>query len=281
LAAFRQGLHELGYAEGANLAIDERWSDGLPERLPELAAELARLPLDVLVAYGDTPVRRAKEATSTIPIVIGYSADPVGQGHVASLARPGGNVTGLSLLSGGMSGKRLELLRETALNPSRIGFLLDPTALGPSVALSETEAAARLAGVELIALEFRHADDLPSAFDTANAEAVEALLVSGSGLTASHRSRIVHLAARRRLPAMYTQRDDAQVGGLMSHGTNRLAIYRRSAYFVDRILKGAKPADLPVEQPREFDFVINLQTAQALGLTIPPHVLLQATEVIQ
>jgi putative tryptophan/tyrosine transport system substrate-binding protein len=281
LNEFRQALRELGYIQGTNLAIEVRWSGGQPERLPDLAAELVRLPLDVLVAYGDAPVRQAKEASSTIPIVIGFSADPVGQGHVASLARPGGNVTGLSVLSGALSGKRLELLRDTALSPSRIGFLLEPASLGASLALSETEAVARTAGVELIALELRSADDLTSAFDAASAEGVGALLVAGSGLTASYRGRIVDLAARHRLPAMYTQRDDAQAGGLMSHGPNRLGIYRRSAYYVDRILKGAKPADIPVEQPREFDFVINLKTAQALGLTIPQHVLLQATEVIQ
>jgi putative ABC transport system substrate-binding protein len=279
LAAFREALRELGYVEGTNLAIEVRWSDGHPERLPALATELASLPLDILVAYGDANVRSAKEATSTIPIVIGFSADPVGQGHVASLARPGGNVTGISLLS--LSGKRLELLKETTLGSSRIGFLLDPASLGAPLALSETESVAQRVGVEVVALEARSADDLGSAFDTASAEGVEALIVSGSGLTASHRTRIVDLAARRRLPAIYTQRDDVQVGGLMSYGPNRLAVYRRSAYYVDRILKGAQPADLPIEQPREFDFVINLKTAQALGLTIPPHVLLQATEVIQ
>jgi len=235
----------------------------------------------VLVAHGDEPIASAKQATSTIPIVMGLSGDPVGLGFVASLGRPGGNITGLSIMSPQLSAKRLDLLKETIPSTSRVGFLWHPTNPGTALALRETEAAAPLLDLQIQSLEVRNLDEFADALDAATAQGVDALRVTGGGLTASHLTRLVELAIQRRLPTMYEERESVLAGGLLSYGPNIPDLSRRAAGYVDKILKGTKPADLPVEQPREFDFVINLKTAQTLGLAIPQHVLLQATEVLQ
>jgi len=281
IAAFRQRLRELGYVEGTNIVIEARWAEGQVDRLPVLAAELARLPVDVLAAYGDVPTRSAKQASGTIPIVMGFSADPVGLGFVASLARPGGNVTGLSGLNRELAGKQLELLKEMLPSLTRVGFFWDSANPGARVSLRNTEVAARLLGVQVESLEVRSPDDFLGAFEAATRQGADAVIVFPGGLPNTDRPRIAELAVERRLPTMYGPREYVQDGGLMSYGPNVLEQFRRTADFVDKVLKGAKPADLPVEQPMTFDFVINLRTAQALGLTIPPQVLLQATEVIQ
>jgi putative tryptophan/tyrosine transport system substrate-binding protein len=281
LAAFRQGLHELGYVEGTNLLIETRWAEGQLDRVPELAAELAHLSVDVLVVHGDEPIRSAKQASSMIPIVMGLSGDPVGLGFVASLARPGGHITGLSIMSPQLSAKRLELLKEAVPSTSRVGFVWYPGNPGIALALRETETAAPLLRVQVQPLEVRSPNDFGGAFDAAIAQGVDALRVTSGGLTTSHLTRIIELAAERRLPTLYEGRESVLAGGLMSYGPNIPELSRRAATYVDKILKGANPADLPIEQPMRFDFVINLRTAQALGLTIPHHVLLQATEVIQ
>ena len=279
LDAFRQGLRELGYEEGRNINIEYRWAEGRDERLPGLAAELVRLKVDVIVA-GAGAVEAAKHATTTIPIVMPVSGDPVRAGLVASLARPGGNITGLTSLSGELPGKWMELLKETLPRVSRVAVLWDPASDPRQV--NTSEAAARSLGVRLHMLKVGRADGFEPALTDARKNDVGALIVLGSPFFYVHRTRLVELAATHRLPTIYAQREFVVgSGGLMSYGTDFHHQFRRAATYVDKILKGAKPGDLPIEQPTKFELVINLKTAKALGLTIPPTVLARADEVIQ
>jgi putative ABC transport system substrate-binding protein len=279
--AFRQGLRDLGYVEGQNLTIEERNADNQLERLAHLAAELARLPVDVLVTAGENAARAAQHATRMIPIVVAASGDPVGAGLVASLARPGGNLTGLSLMSPELAGKRLELLKEAVPMASRVGVLFNPASTGEVPLWRETEGAARALGVQLHALEVRRADDLERAFATATSAGVGALIVWRDFLIETHRIRTLQLAAQSRLPVMSELREFVEDGGLLAYGPSLPDSFRRAATYVDKILKGATPGDLPMEQPTKFELVLNLKTAQALGLSIPPTLLFQADEVIR
>jgi putative ABC transport system substrate-binding protein len=282
LRAFRQGLSEVGYVEGQTIVIEERYNEGRMDPLPELAAELVRLEVDVIVVGAGNPgIRAARDATSTIPIVGLGGVDPVAAGLVASLGRPGGNVTGLAAISQGLSQKRLELLKEAVPAISRVAVLWDSTVPDKAIELNEIPEAALKLGVQIVSLEVREPEDFERVFAAGVQQQADALLVLNSGLPFTHRARIAELAISHHLPSISEFKETAFAGGLMAYGANRFETFRRAGYYVDRILKGAKPADLPVEQPREFEFVINLRTAQALGLTIPPHVLLQATEVIQ
>jgi putative ABC transport system substrate-binding protein len=281
--ALRQGLRDFGYIEGQNLMIETRVAEGHYDRLPDLAAELVRLSVDVIVAGGTVAITAARNATSTIPIVMAVSSDPVGAGLVASLARPGGNVTGVSLASGDQfAGKWVELLKEAVPQVSRVAVLWDPTTasiLRPIV--QETEHAARAVGFQLHLLEARKATEIEPAFAAMTSVGAQALIVLPAARFYAERERIVGLAATHRLPAMYEHREFVGVGGLMSYGPNLQALLRRAAYYVDRILEGTKPTDLPVEEPRTFELVINLKTAQALGLTLSPVFLFRADEVLQ
>jgi putative ABC transport system substrate-binding protein len=279
--AFRQGLRELGYVEGQNLVVEYRWADGDTARLPVLAAELVQLRVDVLVAATNPAVLAARQATSTIPIVFTASSDPVGTGLVASLAHPGGNVTGLSLVTPELSGKRLQLLRETLPRLTRVALLWDAGHVGMADRVKETEAAARQLGVTLHVEWVRDLAGLDRAFATLAQARPDAFLTTVEPFTGDHRQRIVAFAAQQRLPAMYEERDFVDAGGLMAYGPNLAVNYRRAATYVDKILRGTKPADLPVEQPTKFELVINLKTARALGLTIPQSVLIRADEVIR
>jgi putative tryptophan/tyrosine transport system substrate-binding protein len=279
LDAFRQGLRERGYVEGQNIVIEYRAADGKLERFPALAAELVQLKPEVIVAQGTPAARAAQQATSTVPIVTPVMGDPVGDGFVASLARPGGNITGLTFLGPELVAKRLELLKEALPRVSRIAALWHPGAYAErttSAMLQETEAAARTLGVQLQRVEVRGPDELDRAFSTMTRERAEALIVLPSAMLYNERRRLVDLAARHRLPAMYQAREIVELGGLIAYGASIPDLIRRSATHVDKILKGAKPADLPVEQPTKFELVINLKTAQALGLTVAPALLFQA-----
>jgi putative tryptophan/tyrosine transport system substrate-binding protein len=276
----RQGLRELGYIEGHNLALDWRLAEGDPDRLAALAAELVRAEVDVTVAFGDVGIRALKNATSTVPIVMVLSRDPVGAGFVASLARPGGNVTGLSAIRGQLASKRLELLKETIPGAARVAVLWNPGA-DLAAEFRETEAAAQTLGLQLQSLEVRGEDDFERAFAEAIGERADALVLLADFLTTGNAERIVPLAARSRLPTMYEYREWVSTGGLMAYGPSQVDQVRRAAYYVDRILKGAKPADLPVEQPMTFDFVVNMKTARELGITFPNEIMLQVTEVIE
>ena len=276
----RQGLRELGYVEGQNIILEPRWAEGRYERLPGLVRELVRLKVDVMVVAATPGNLAAKAATDTIPIVFVAVSDPVRVGLVASLARPGGNFTGLSLLTPETSGKRLQLLADSLRRVSRAAVLLNPGNLGSFAMLEETQVAARRLGIQLQLLEVRNPDELEPAFEAAMRGRADALIAFDDPVLHSYRARIVALAAKRRLPAMYGTREFADEGGLMSYGPHRPDLYRRGGTFVDKILKGAKPADLPVEQPTKFELVINLTTARALGLTIPRSLLGRADEVI-
>ncbi len=284
LDAFRQGLRDLGYVDGKNIVIEYRWAQGRVERFPELAAELARLKVDVIVA-GPTPAGlAAKHVTTTIPIVVVVMADPVRDGLVQSLARPGGNVTGLTFLAPELVPKRLQLLKEAIPGVSRVAAFWHPGVYGERTMrdmVNETEVAARTLGVQLQFLEARSPNDFDRAFSAMTRERADALIVLPSPMLYGEHKRIVDLAAKHRLPAIYPFREAVDAGGLMAYGANILDLFRRAATFVDKILKGAKPADLPVEQPTKFELVINLKTANALGLTIPQSVLIRADEVIQ
>jgi putative tryptophan/tyrosine transport system substrate-binding protein len=280
--AFQQGMHDYGYGEGQNLVLETRFAEGSAERLPALADEVVRLPVDVLVVASSVTVKAAQTATRTIPIVVAVGGDLIDEGIVASLARPGGNVTGMSDPIAGLNGKRLQLLKEAVPVVSRVAIPWSMANRAAPLAYADTQRAADVLGVQLISLELSGPNpDLEAVLETAVAERADGLLMFQSEGLAVHRARIAALTARHRLPSMSPWPPFVTLGGLMAYGANVDAMFRRAAYYVDRILKGAKPADLPVEQPREFDFVINLRTAQALGLTIPHHVLLQATEVIQ
>ncbi len=280
---FRQRLRELGYIEGQNFVIEAaRLPKGKRDLYPELAAELVRLKVDLIFTVGPHATRAAKQATSTIPIVMGNaSVDPVRHGLVASLARPGGNITGLFDLMPDLAGKRLELLKEAFPKVSRVGHLSVRGNLPGVAHLKETEAVARALGVRVLALEVRGPDDLENAFRAAVEGGADALIVVGVSFFIPHRQRIVDLEVKYRLPAMHTHRGWVPAGGLMSYRTNNLERYRRAATYVDRILKGTKPADLPVERVTKFVFEINLKTAKQIGVTIPPEILLRATKMIK
>ena len=281
--AFRQGLRELDYVEGQNLVIEDRYAEGSLERLRDLAAELVRLPVDVLVAEGSAAIRAAQHATRTIPIVMAATADPVGQGFVASLAHPGGNITGLSWLGAELPGKRLELLKETVPQSTRIAVLINPAYPAYASALHTLTVAAQALGLHLHVVEVRSADELDTAFAAMTGAGADAVIVVEDALLLnSQRGRVVaDLAAKHQLPAMYQWKMYVDAGGLMSYGPSLPDMWQRAATYVDKLLKGTKPADLPVEQSTKFELVINLKTAKALGLTMPPSLLLLADEVIR
>ena len=278
--AFRQGLRDLGYIEGQSIAIEYRCAEGKPDRLPDLAAELIQLKLELIVTAGNEATQAAKNATGTIPIVT-TGSDPVVSGFVASLAHPGGNITGVSIDAPGLSGKRLELLKESFPRLSRVAVLYYPVTPSSKVTMAETEQAARLLKVHLQPVGVETSNELENAFSAMIKERAEALIKLPSAVLTSYRKRIVELAAKSRLPAMYEDRIIAEDGGLMSYGPDITDLYRRAATYVDKILKGVKPGDLPVEQPTKFEFVINLKTAKQIGLTIPPNVLVRADRVIK
>jgi len=279
--ALRQGLRQLGYLEGKNIVIEYRYGEGKPDRLPALAAELIDLKVDLIVTHGFPPARVAKRATTSIPIVMAVIGDAVGAGLVASLARPGGNITGLTSISSELYGKRLELLREVSPKISRVAILSSETSPATEIAMNEIKVAANVLGVQLQTLQVRSPNDFESAFDAAIKGGAGALIVLQGPLTSSYRKRIVELAAKSRLLAIYHESEFPETGGLMSYGASYSDMYRRAATYVDKILKGVKPADLPVEQPTKFEFVINLKTAKQIGLTIPPNVLARADKVIR
>ena len=281
LEAFRQGLRELGYREGQNIIIEYRAAEGKPERLAALAADLARLGVDVIFAVSPPAIHAAKNATRTIPIVFVGAADPVISGFVASLARPGANLTGLTLLGPELSGKRLELLKEAVPGLSRVAVLWNQGNPAAASMLKETEAAAGALSVELQASGVRDPAGLDRAFSAMTRERAAAVVVLPDAMLHSQKRRIVALAAKSRLPAIYYAKDYVEAGGLMAYGASFPDLFRRSATHVDKILKGAKPADLPVEQPTKFELVINAKTAKTLGLTIPQSVLLRADQVIE
>ena len=281
IEAFRQGLRDLGYVEGRNIVIEYRYADGKYERLPALAAELARLKVAVIVSHGTPGPLAAKQATSAIPIIMTSAGDPVGSGLVSSLARPGGSVTGLCLLVPELGGKRLQLLKEILPGLSRVAVLWNAANPYASLVARETEATATTLGIQLQSLVVRGPDDFEGALAAATTGRAGALTVVEDPLTITKRKQIVDFAARSRLPAIYGVKEFVDAGGLMSYGVHLGDLWRRAATYVDKILKGAKPADLPVQQPTKFEFVINLKTAKALGLTIPQPVLQRADEVVQ
>jgi putative ABC transport system substrate-binding protein len=281
IEAFRQGLRELGYVEGKNFVIEFRSAEGKFDRLPDLAAEIVRLKVDVIVTTGPIINRPVKEATSTIPIIMGFDNDPVGNGFVASLARPGGNMTGLSNLAPEISGKQLELLKEIVPRLSRVAIFGSSKEPANPQLLREAERAAGAFRMKLQYVDVPSPKDIETAFGAASKERAEALLVLGAFIFNPHRAKIADLAAGNRLPAIYNAIEWVEGGGLMSYGTNFPDLFRRAATYVDKILKGAKPGDLPVEQPTKFELVINLKAAKQIGLTIPPNVLARADKVIR
>ena len=281
IEAFRQGLRELGYVEGKNIVIEWRWAEGKSDRLPDLAAELVRLKVEFIVTAGPAATPVAKEATSTIPIVMGVDNDPIGNGFVASLARPGGNITGLSSLAPEISGKQLELLKESVPRLSRVAVLENSTTPGSAQALKEIELAAGALKVQVQYLDVLATKDIETAFRAASKGRADAVLVLNSPVAISYRKQLADLAVKRRLAAIYYSIEYVEDGGLMTYGVNVTDLFRRAATYVDKILKGAKPADLPVEQPVKFEFIINLKAAKQIGLTIPPNVLARADKVIR
>jgi len=281
IKAFREGLGELGYVEGKSIVIEWRFLEDKGDRLPALAVELTRLKVDVLVAFGPASTQAAKEATNTIPIVMAQVNDPIGAGFVASLARPGGNITGLSVMAPELSGKRLELLKEIVPKLSRVAVFGTSTLPGNAQSVKETELAAKTLGLQLQYLGVEDPKDLDTAFRNAVSWRAHAIIFLQSPVFGSRRKALVELAVKNRLPAIYPHSEYMDAGGLMFYGPSISDLFRRAATYVDKILKGAKPADLPVEQPTKFELVVNLKTAKALGLTIPPSVLLQADRVIE
>src|SRR5712692_1840908 len=282
LEAFRQGLRELGYVEGKPVVLELRYGEARFERLPELARELVGLKVDVIVTATDVAIAAVKRETQTVPIVMRNSTDPVGTGFVASHARPGGNVTGLSTISPELSGKRLELLREAVPGLSRVALLWNPDVRGNLLDYKETEGAARSLRLQLQSVEMSRAEDLDRAFSAITNQRAQALVLPTGNLVGfTNRAQIASFAQRNRLPTMFAQKEYVDAGGLMAYGPSTSDMSRHAAIYVDKILKGAKPADLPVEQPTKFELVINAKTAKALGLTIPPSVLGRADEVIQ
>lgn len=281
LAAFRQGLRDLGYVEGQNVAIESRWADGAYDRLPDLAVELVRLKVDVIVTYAAPAILAVRRATATIPIVMAGAGDPLGSGLVTSIARPGGNITGLSVVAPELVGKQLEILREVIPRVSRVAVLGNPANASHTSQVEQAQDAARVLGLRIQPVEARGAEEIGSAFATMIRERIGAVVVLVDAMLIDFRAHIAGLAAKNRLPAMYALRDHAEVGGLMAYGPSVRDRFRRAATYVDKILRGAKPADLPVEQPTKFELVVNLKTARALGLAIPESVLIRADEVIR
>lgn len=280
--ALRQGLRDLGYVDGQNIAIEYRGADGNNDRLPALAAELVRLKVDIIFAASGPPAAAAKKATSAIPIIFVGTVDPVAGGLVASLARPGGNVTGFSIGAQGLYGKRLEILKESLPRVSRVGLLLNAASPSGDVILKETRAAGQELGVQVQSLDVRSPNDIDSAFESATKAQAGALVVAQQAPISINQKQIVELAAKHRLPAIYADTDWIQVGGLVSYGPSYHDLYRRAAVYADKILKeGRPPSDLPVQQPMKYELMINLKTAKALGLTIPPVVLMRAERVIK
>jgi len=279
--AFRKGLRELGYLEGENILIEYRFGEGKSDEVASLATELARSKVDVIITAGPAATRSAKEATVTIPIVMGNEGDPVGSGFVSSLARPGGNITGLSALSPEISGKQLEILKEIVPKLSRVVTLGNSTTPGNTQALKEIELAAKALGVQAQYLEVRVPKDIEIAFGSASKRRADAVLALQNPVLTFARKQVVMLALKNRMPAVYHSIEFVEDGGLMTYSVSITDLFRRAAAYVDKILKGAKPADLPVEQPTKFEFVINLKTAKQIGLTIPPNVLARADRVIK
>ncbi len=281
LEAFRQGMRELGYAEGQTIAIEYRFAEGRPERLPALAAELVRLKVDVIVTTGPPAPEAAKQATGTIPIVFAVVGDPVAERLIANLARPGGNITGLASITPEVVGKQLELLKEVASKVSPVAVLQNPSNQIHPFVLREAEGAARALGMQLQILKAGSPAEIEAAFAAMRSQRAGGVLVLRDALFLAQRTQIVALAAKSHLPAVYGHREEAEAGGLMAYGASVPFMYRRAATYVDKILKGAKPGDLPVEQPTKFELVINLKTAKALGLTIQQSLLQRADEVIE
>jgi putative tryptophan/tyrosine transport system substrate-binding protein len=279
--AFFDALRELGWVEGKNLLVERRYGENRLERLPVIAAELIRLNVDVIVGSGTLAPLAAKRATSTIPIVMAAAGDPLGSGLVASLARPGGNVTGMSLMAPDLGGKRLELLKEVLPRLTRVAVLWNAGNPYPAIVFKETQAAARTLGVEIQSLAVRGPDDFDGAFEAAREQRPDALITVEDPLTVSNQKLIAEFAARQQFPAIYGLREFVTAGGLMSYGANPSDLFRRAAGYVDKILRGAKPDDLPVQQPALFELIINLKTAKALGLEVPPMLLARADEVIE
>jgi putative ABC transport system substrate-binding protein len=279
--AFRQGLRDLGYIEGQNMALEWRAAEGNPDRLAAAAAELVRLPVDMLVTFGTPATRAAKEATTTIPIVMVSGGDPVRTGLVASLAQPGGNVTGSSIQGADLGAKQLQVLREGLPTVARVAFLWNPLNPGNVLWHDDLQAAARALGVMLHAVAVGHPSAFEAAFAAMRQEPPEALIFTGDPMHQLHLERILAFAAQHRLPAMSNVKANVSAGALLSYGPSWPEVFQRAALYVDKILKGAKPADLPVQQPTTFELIINLKTAQALGLTIPPSLLFQADEIIR
>ena len=279
--AFRQGLRELGYVDGKNIVIEWRFADGKLDRLPAQAAELVRLKLDIIVSSGSTPTRTARAATSTIPIVMSNDNDPVGDGFVASLARPGGNISGLSNFAPELSGKRLEILREVLPKLARVAVIGTSTNPAYAQVIKEVELTANALGVKLQNLDVLDSKDTETAFRAASKGRADGVLVLTSATLVPQRVQLAELAVKNRLPVMYSNSQYVEAGGLMFYGANVLDLDRRAATYVDKILKGAKPADLPIEQPKKFEFIINLKAAKQIGLTIPPNVLARADKVIR
>ena len=281
LAAFREGLREHGYIEGQNIAVEYRYAEGKRERLKELAAELVRLKVDLIVTGGPIATHPASQATNTIPIVMAYETDPVGSGLVTSLARPGGNITGLTSLGHELSGKRLELLKDAVPNISQVAVFWDPTNPASPSSLKELQTAAQFLGLNVQRMAIRHADDIKGAFQEAAHRRVGAVMTLSSSVIFNQRRRVVDLSVKSRLPTIHSQIEFANAGAVMVYGPSDADMYRRAATYVDKILKGAKPGELPVEQPVKFDFIVNLKTAKQIGLTIPPNVLARADRVIR
>jgi putative ABC transport system substrate-binding protein len=281
LSVFPNALRDLGWIEGKNVIIDRRYAEDRLDRLPALVAELIALKVDLIVAGGTLAPLAAKRATSTIPIVMSNAGDPLGSGLVTNLARPGGNVTGLSLMVPDIGGKRLELLRELLPSASRVAVLWNAANPYPAAVFKETERAARTLGIQIQSIEVRSPDDFVGAFDIMKRERPDALITVEDPLTVDYRTQITESVADFRLPAMHGIREFVQIGGLMSYGASIADLLRRSAGYVDKILRGAKPGDLPVQQPTKFELFINLKTAKALGLTVPPSLLARADEVIE
>ena len=281
IEALRQGLRELGYVEGKNIVIEWRWAEGKPDRLPDLAAELVRLKVDIIVSAGPAVTPRLKEATKTIPIVMAQDNDPIGNGFVSSLARPGGNITGLATLAPELSGKQLELLKEIIPRLSRVAVLGSPTEPGNAQTLREIELAAAAFSVKIQNLDVQGPNDFETVLRAASKGRAEAALVLVSTIFNSHRTQVIELAVKSQLPAIFYSAEYVELGGLMAYGPSYTDLYRRTATYVDKILKGAQPADLPVEQPTKFELIINLKTAKQIGLTIPPNVLVRADRVMR
>jgi putative tryptophan/tyrosine transport system substrate-binding protein len=281
MAAFRQGLRELGYIEGKTIVVDDRYAEGKLDRLRSMTAELVQLKADVIVTSGPIGTRTAKEATATLPIVMAYDNDPVGSGFVASLARPGGNITGLSTHYPEITGKQLELLKEIVPKMSHLAVLGDSSEPFTAQSLKETERTAKAFGVQLQYLDVKDPKDVKGALEDARKSRADAAVVLASAIFISQRSQLAELAVKNRLPAVYQASEYVEAGGLMTYGASITDLFRRAATYVDRILKGAKPADIPVEQPTTFELIINLKAAREIGLTIPPNVLARADRVIR